>query len=292
MILAIDIGGTKIAAALVSDGRVIDHRSANSIMHSNYAGLPDAVAALCEDWDKQYQAIGIASAGLVESDRVCYVSVKGRPSLDLAAAIEARLGLRPVILNDAGAGALGEYVHGDFGGVDTVVYVTISTGIGAGIIHKGKLLTSRNGLMAHLGHMHVARDGHPPITCNCGRFNCIESFASGTAIARQGSELLGRPVSAQDILEMESKDPALAQLINQATQSLTEIFADTRALCGADTFVIGGSVGLNPIFFQRLKSKVEGLAAPWAAGVQQAALGRNAELLGAAHAAQNHIRTS
>lgn len=285
MILAIDIGGTKIAAAIVRDGGVVDHRVANSPLHGDFASIPDVIVDLCSDWNGAFQAIGIASAGLVESDCVRFVSREGQPAIDLAAAIEARFGIRPVIINDAWAGALGEYVNGDFRGDETIVYATVSTGIGAGIVHKGKLLTSSNGLMAHLGHMVVPRQGHYP--CNCGRVNCLETAASGTAIGTLGSAILGRQVSAREVFELEALDPRLRQILDDAAQSLAEALVNVRALCGADIFILGGSVGLVPGFFERVRGNLQALPAPWAVPIRPAVLGNNAELLGAAHAALN-----
>ena len=134
MTLAIDIGGTKIACAIIRDGKIVDLRSTISPLHGDFASIPDVVAEICGDWIGTFEAIGIASAGLVESGGVRFISREGRPSIDLAAAIEARLGIRPVIINDAWAGALGEFVNGDFDLDATVAYVTVSTGIGAGIV--------------------------------------------------------------------------------------------------------------------------------------------------------------
>lgn len=286
MILAVDIGGTKIAAALVEGGRIVERRSTASPIHDDYASVPEVVARLCNGWAARCEAMGIATAGLVEGERVCFMSREGRPSISLVGEVETLCGIRPVLLNDAWAGALGEYVHGDYGPAETVVYVTVSTGIGAGIVHKGELLTSANGLMAHLGHMSVRRRAEAPVACNCGRFDCVETIASGTAIAANASALLGRLVTAREVFEMEGHDRAMCHLLDEAADALAECLVNSRALLAADVFVIGGSVGLRPAFYQRLIDRMQGLPAVWAPSLRPAALGSNAELFGAAAAAR------
>ena len=175
MIISVDIGGTKIAVALVDGNQILGRRMAVSPLHSSFAEIPNVVANLCRDWLQLCDSMAIATVGQVEGDCVHLASVQGRPTLALADEIEVRCGVRPVVLNDAWAGALGEYVHGKLEKFETVIYVTVSTGIGAGIIHNGQLLTSHNGLMAHLGHMSVGRGGAAALKCNCGRSNCVDA---------------------------------------------------------------------------------------------------------------------
>ena len=87
MTVAVDIGGTKIAAARIEGARVLERRSAPSPMHGDYARIPQVVAELCGDWLEHDRRMGIASAGLIERDRIVLVSREGRPSLALGAAI-------------------------------------------------------------------------------------------------------------------------------------------------------------------------------------------------------------
>lgn len=286
MILAVDIGGTKIAAALVDGDRIVERRAAPSPMHSDYSSIPSVVAELCGDWPKGCERMGVASAGLVEGDRIRLVSREGRPTIALVDELERQCGHRPVLVNDAWAGALGEYVHGKLGRFETVAYVTVSTGIGAGIVHNGHLLTSKNGLMAHLGHMSAGRARVPATHCNCGRLNCIETFASGTAIERLAGMIMGRSISAREVFEAEGANRALADMLDNAAADFVEILIDARALSAIDCFVIGGSVGLVPAFFTRIERALERFNAPWVVPIFRASLGSDAELYGAAEAAR------
>lgn len=289
MILAVDIGGTKLATALIDDGEIVERRTAPSPLHGNFVTIPSLIARLSADWIGRYTAIGIASAGLIEGQRVRLVSREGRPVLDLGAQIEALLGYRPTIVNDAWAGALGEYGRGEYRDAETLVYVTVSTGIGAGIVHKGQLLTSANGLMAHIGHMHGAQVTGTAQICHCGRTNCIEMIASGTGIERAASALHGSPISTREVFAREGTVPAFAELLDRSAAALAEVLVDARALLGADCFVMGGSVGLVPAFFERVRTDLATRHAPWATELRPAALGKDAELHGAALAALSHL---
>lgn len=292
MILAVDIGGTKIAVALVDGDRIVERRTAPSPMHGDFTKVPAVVAELCGDWPQRCDRMGVATAGLVEGDRIRFVSRAERPSLALVDELGKLCGHRAAIVNDAWAGALGEYVHGGLSRFETVAYVTVSTGIGAGLIHQGRLLTSQNGLMAHLGHMSAGLGSPEAVRCNCGRTNCIETRASGTAIERRGSEILGRSVSAREVFELEGSNPALAGMLDSAAVELADVLLNARALCGVDCFVLGGSVGLVPAFFTRIERNLSGLDVPWAVPIRQAVLGKNAEIFGAVEAAKSPILQS
>lgn len=285
MILAIDIGGTKIAAALVADGVIVDRRSCASTLHGDYGSIPDIIADMCAPWSGRFHAVGIASAGLVEGRQVRFVSRAGSPVIHLADAIQHRFGIEPRILNDAWAGALGEFSFGTFGAADTVIYVTVSTGIGAGIVHRGRLLTSRNGLMAHLGHMTARNVGGEPVPCPCGRTDCLETFASGTAIETRAAALQGAAVSAREVFAQEHFNSAFATLLDEAAATLAQALVDARALLGADCFVLGGSIGLTPAYFSRVLNQLEAQPHPWRPDLRMASLGKDAELYGAAIAA-------
>lgn len=289
MILAVDIGGTKIAVALVDGGRIVERRTAPSPMHGDFTKVPAVVAELCGDWPQRCDRMGVATAGLVEGDRIRFVSRAGRPSLALADELEKLCGHRPTIVNDAWAGALGEYVHGSLANFETVAYVTVSTGIGAGLVHQGRLLTSQNGLMAHLGHMSAGLGTSGAMRCNCGRNNCIETRASGTAIERRGADILGRSVSAREVFELEATNTALATMLDGAADELADVLLNARALCGVDCFVLGGSVGLVPSFFARVERALFIQEAPWIVPLRSAVLGNNAEIFGAAEAAKAPI---
>ena len=100
--------------------------------------------------------------------------------------------------NDGIAAALGEWRFGAGRGHANLVYVTLSTGIGGGVVADGRVLRGRMGLAGHVGHMTIVRDGAP---CPCGNRGCWEAYASGTAFAARASQRLGRPVTAAAVFD-------------------------------------------------------------------------------------------
>ena len=118
----------------------------------------------------------------------------GWQDFPLAAALARAFGLPVVVENDGIAAANGEWKFGSARGLDHFVYVTVSTGIGGGVVVDGRLLHGRRGLAGHVGHMLIAPDG--PL-CSCGARGCFEALASGSALARAGREVaIAEPGSA------------------------------------------------------------------------------------------------
>jgi glucokinase len=148
---------------------------------------------------KQITSIGISTPGPVNNRTgIVYEppNLPGWKHLPLRDLFQERYALPAHVENDANAAALGEYLHGAGQGCQHMIYMTVSTGIGGGVIIDGKIVEGTIGTAGELGHMSI--DRHGPL-CNCGNRGCLEYFASGTAIARkanvaievgQGAELL------------------------------------------------------------------------------------------------------
>jgi glucokinase len=219
---AIDLGGTKIFAALVDEhGRII----ASERRPTEAAQGPDAViertvaslraaAAGAGLRVEALQAVGVAAAGPVDAKRGTLTNPPNLPGwteVPLAARLQAALGLPAVLENDANASAVGEHSFGAGRGADDMVYLTISTGIGAGLIVGGRLYGGASGAAGEVGHMMVLPDG--PL-CGCGRRGCLEALASGTGIAREGTAA----VEAR-------RSPLLAQLAGEWGEVTSEVVA-------------------------------------------------------------------
>lgn len=281
MMIAIDVGGTKISAALMDKRKILELRKIPSVVHSDLTNLAQHLIRLCQGWNEQADQIAIACTGQVGATHVNFLSAKKR--LPLAAQIEAETNLPVVIINDAAAAAWAEYrfiTEQTTSEVDTFVYITVSTGIGGGIVQNGRLVTSDDGFCAHLGHVSVNYEGLP-VDCHCGRKNCAEAIASGTAIAKQASIILGANVSCEAVFEDYSEHPAIAKLIEHASASVTDLIANVKAITGTSLVVIGGSVGSSRIFFKQLVSKVALLPKIYQVEIKSPSSGANADLIGA-----------
>jgi N-acylmannosamine kinase len=281
-VTAIDIGGTKIAMARVADGVILDRRQ---VATPRTGKGEDLVAAIVGELGPVSPCgrIAVATTGLVRAGRLTALNPSTLPienDFPLAAAIASATGVEPLVVNDAQAAAWGEFRHGAGRACRTFAFVTISTGIGAGLVAEGKLLVGRAGLAGHLGHVVVERTGP---SCGCGRRGCLEALASGTAIARRGSDLLGRPVSAPEVFAAaEAGHDAATTLLDDAAGHLATAFADLAATCDVDRIAIGGGVGLARGFVERMRRATEDLPAAFQRPLVVAATGADAGLLGAA----------
>ena len=117
--------------------------------------------------------------------------------------------------------------------------------------------------MAHLGHSSVSPGNGAAILCACGRTGCLETFASGTAVERLGSALLGAPHTAAELCVLAHSHSQVAALLDRAAAALVEGLLNARAMLGVDCAVVGGSLGRAPAFFSRLEQHMAGIAAPW-----------------------------
>ncbi len=183
--LAIDIGGTKLAAGMVAtDGTLTARCSAPTPRTDDAEDLFAALTALLEPIESGGAvAVGVGCGGPMDrgGEHVSPLNIPAWRAFPLRARLAAHLD-RPVFVdNDAKALALGEGWLGAAAGVDNFIGMVVSTGIGGGIVLDGLLLDGREGNAGHIGHVIVEPDGHE---CGCGARGCVEAEASGTAIAR------------------------------------------------------------------------------------------------------------
>jgi len=282
MIIAIDIGGTKIAAALLDGNEIVSRREIDSVIHQDLASLPTAVIALVKDWQNQANAIAIACTGQVTPDEVKFLSLGPDAVLPLKALIGDALLLPVTIINDAAAAAWAEYALGSHTSGDTLVYITVSTGIGGGIIQQGQLVSCNDGFSAHLGHISVQQPQQYTQHCACGRNNCVEAIASGTAIAKQATRILGHQVSCKEVFGQYCHRADIIALLDRCADAVVDLIASVKAITGTDCIVLGGSVGLNSTFLTLVKRKVLNLPAVYRLNVASPTMEKNADLIGAA----------
>jgi predicted NBD/HSP70 family sugar kinase len=276
--LAVDLGGTTIRAARVRGGDVIERRAAATPA----AEGPDAVVATCarlvEPWTGSGLDLCVAATGRVHDGRVSAVNQATMPGWDdvpLAERLSERLGVRVRVMNDAHAAAWGEARYGAGRGCRDFLFVTVSTGIGAGLVVAGSLATGARGLAGHLGFW-------PNEGPDAG---VLEHVASGTGIARSGSRALGRPCSTRDVFAAaDAGDAAAAAVVDEAVEALARALVQVRWLVDPERVALGGSVGLAPGYLERLRVAVaaHGFVAPLE--IVPAALGGDAGLVGAAAA--------
>ncbi|MET3899588.1 N-acylmannosamine kinase [Devosia sp. UYZn731] len=281
-VLAIDIGGTKIALAIVSGG-VVTHRLQMATPRSGRgADIVEAIASQATLLPVTLAA-GVATTGIVDGGQLTALNPSTLPIEDrfpLVAALEARLS-RPVLaINDAQAAACAEYRLGAGQGAERMAFITVSTGIGAGIVLDGRLQSGSRGLAGHVGHM--VSDPNGPV-CGCGRRGCVERLASGSAIALLASEMLRRNVAAPEVFAASAAgDDRCTQLLDQAATALAGTLCDLVASLDLERIVLGGGVGLADGFLTRLQAAVSRQPVIYRRQIVRAAMGADAGLIGVA----------
>ena len=181
--IGIDLGGTNLRVALVSEeGEIVRKLK----MPSSEQVFDSVLKAIEEIKQAEVVGIGLGSAGIVDRRRgrvFASPNLQSIEGIDLVRDIRNRFGIPVVIENDANVAALGEKTAGAGRGFDNFVLLTLGTGIGGGIIHKGKLLN----VSAEIGHMSINADAEK---CHCGNNGCLENYASARAMIAKAVSMI------------------------------------------------------------------------------------------------------
>jgi glucokinase len=276
-VLALDIGGTKLAAAVVTaagsahglvveptrreDGwRVVTRRlfdmgrraveragvsAVGAVGAVSAVGAVGAVGAI--------RAVGIASGGPLDAAAgllLCPIHLPGWTQVPIGPLAADAFGVPFALQNDATAGAIAEYRFGAGRGTATMVYLTVSTGVGGGAIINGSLHRGAAGNGGEFGHLTVHRGGR---LCGCGRHGCVEAYASGTSIAQRAREALAGgasstlaalpAVTAADVSAAAAAGDPLAQAVWAETVDLLgAAVTDLVNVLEPELVVLGGGV--------------------------------------------------
>jgi glucokinase len=263
--IGIDLGGTKIEAALVNTkGNIISRQRISTDANIGYDAILthiiNIVNTICDqNKDKQVVAIGMGVAGQIEKNSGV---VKYAPNLEwrnvsLGADLSKKLNKPVTICNDVRAATIGEWLFGAGKGCDDLVCIFIGTGIGSGIVSSGKLLEGINNTAGEIGHITI--DVHGP-QCHCGNTGCFEALAGGWAIARDikkavsdnkeaGKTLLNiangdiNQLSAKTLEEgIKQNDFISTQLINNLAEYLIAGGVSVVNAFGPKRFIWGGGI--------------------------------------------------
>lgn len=271
-VLALDIGGTKSAAALVRDGRILRRAETPTLRDGDPEAWLDGIAQAVEGFDVPFTRVSAAVSGLITEGSWSAVNPAVLPVPDrfpLVRALEKRFGLPARALNDAQAAAWGEHRRGAGRGRD-MMFVTVSSGVGAGLVVNGRLVTGRGGLAGHLGQIRPGGDAP------------VEEGASGFAIARAATAA-GHPGDARAVTAAAGRGEAWAErILRDATQVLAGALVNVQRLVDPEVVVIGGGVGLSPGYLPRLQDALAAQPNLVRPIVVAAGLGADAGLIGAA----------
>lgn len=300
IVVAIDIGGTHLRAAAYAPEQIqpITHKRVKT--HASEPGAFNRLTQLIEEiWpaNDQVSAIGVASPGPLDpltGSLLTPPNIKQWRNFPLATKLTQRFGVPAYLDNDANLAGLAEWKYGAGKGHHNVLYLTISTGIGGGVILNDRLLQGHHGLAAEVGHMTIDPNG--PL-CGCGHPGHVEAFASGPSIARYVNEQIAAGMksalraapnlSARQVADAALQGDALANAaFARAGEYLGLALANYLVILDPSIVIFGGGVSqVGDLLFKPLEASLrkhilhprylEGLV------ITKAALGDDAGLLGA-----------
>jgi glucokinase len=286
LVLAADIGGTHMRAALVTnDGTVVVHRTAPTPAHQHApAALVELIRAVKDLRGKQ--TVGHAVVGLpgaVDYDAGALLWAPHLPEswteLLSQKELSTRLGLPVCVANDADLAAVGEAAFGAGIGTPDVAYLTVSTGIGSGIVCAGRLVRGRRSL-AEVGH--TVLDWHA--WC-AGRPSTLEELGSGSGMARQAAEAGMGALDARAVMDAASVgDRRAREIWNRAVAACAAGVCNLVMTFSPSIVIVGGGIGRQEDFFTEVRATVVGRPAhhPKDLSIVTSSLGDVAGLAGAA----------
>ena len=309
-VLAIDLGGTKIRTAVISnEGQIIAKDYCLTLADEGREAVTgrilfaiDHLLSLRNIDLSQLHSISIAAAGAINLDKGVITSspnIPGWYNVPLREIVKSKYGVDTFLINDANAAALGEHEFGVGRGVNNLILLTVGTGIGGGIIIDGKLYSGPSGSAGEIGHMTIDVNGP---RCNCGNTGCLETLASGTAVAREAIKRIkqGERSSLTEIVGGEIEnitgekvsvaaqggDSLALEVISQAATYLGIGMVNLVNIFNPEMIIVGGGVAkmgdllLNPAR-QVVRERAFKLSAE-AVRIVPTQLGDDSGLLGAA----------
>lgn len=298
--LGLDIGGTKLAAGVVDLDtlQLVDSgfRATRSEQGASAVAADMIALARGLDFIEQIGSIGITFGGFAANNQIIKsLHVAGWDNFPLHQHLQQHFGNVPVYLaNDANAVALSEWKFGAGRGSRAMLFVTVSTGVGGGLVLDGKLYEGMNGIAGEIGHVKAIADNGP--ACTCGRYGCVESISSGLSMVKYAHRLLEMPdtqsvlrhmpnFTARDINDSAHQGDELAiQVLRTGARYLGIAVGSTINLFDLDCVVIGGGVSrADNLWWESLRAAINETILPWRpeVSIKQSQLGTHEGIWGA-----------
>lgn len=293
--LGLDLGGTKIAAAVVDGGRILDATRVDTPQ----TGFPDVAAALeraartlLERGHGDVAAVGVGSPGPLDyrNGTVLFApNIAGMEDAPIVAELERRLERTIVLENDANAAGLAEHLFGAARELESSLYLTISTGIGGGLFMGDRVIRGAHGLAGEVGHMTVLPGG--PIGGD-GLLGSLEAIAAGRSIARDASYGYGRDMDTREVFDRaRNGEPKALTIVDNAARFTGIGIANLAKIFDPEGFVIGGGMSqVGAFYLDRIRAATaEYLRGYPEADIRVAELGTDAGVIGAAAVAAQAV---
>ncbi len=280
---AVDLGGTKIAAARFVDGEIVRRCQTRTEGEAPPEVLIDTIAGLLSELDfTRDESFGLAAAGKVDAagnwgavNQRTLSKVKGVPMRQL---VEERIG-SCLVVNDAAAATLAEARFGLGHDIANFAFITVSTGVGGGLILNHQLHQSEDGMAGHLGFM---SSRYATELCGSGRHATVESIASGRAIEAAAKAAGHDEHDARAVARAAKQGETWADsLFETSAAAISDLCGDLRCLLGIKTIALGGGIGLSQGYLGRVNRHLTALPLPFQPHVDTAKTGIDGPLVGA-----------
>ena len=256
--IGIDVGGTNIKIGIFDDNKLIKKYSVKTNADTSSSVTKQIISELY-NIRKEYNFIkvGLGIPGPVVNGVVLGAqNINWFEKVELKKILEEEFsGVNVEVYNDANAAALGEFRFGSGKEYNSIVFVTLGTGIGGGIILNNSLIEGATGSAGEIGHLCIESENKR--SCTCGLSGCFEQYASATGITKTGEEIIGKRLECKEIFEMALNDDEKAlKVIEKTIDYLTTGLALICNTVNPEAVIIGGGVsaGLEP-YMERIKEE-------------------------------------
>lgn len=238
--LAIDVGGTKIYSAIVSEKGEIISEIEKRPTPKTFVEIKAVFEEIIAKYERQVYVIAFSTCGAVNNQNNGILGSTGNiakeyPSMDFKS-----LSKKPVFVeNDANSAAWAEHVIGASKGMPYSVMLTLGTGVGGGIILDNKLYKGKNGAAGEM-HFKMRTDKHR--MCTCGSYDCFEAYASGTGLKKTAEEISGDPdITTYDVIENKDR-PLMKKILEKWQNDILEGIIGLANIFDPDVIVLSGSM--------------------------------------------------
>jgi glucokinase len=305
-VLCLDFGGTKLAAGVLElcSHRLLDARQIKTRAAAGAEAVYGDMIKLAESLQgvEKIEAVGVCYGGYARNNNVLLsIHTRGWHDFPLRERLSAHFGVAQVqVANDANAVALSEFRFGAGRGVHSMLFVTVSTGIGGGIIIDGRVHEGAEGISGEIGHVIVEPNGSQ---CSCGHRGCLEAIAAGPAIAASTRVYLeshpeipsalrsAEAITAQTIARLaEDGDEVSVEQMRRAARYLGLAVGNAVNLLDVERVIIGGGVSRSgKVWWDEVRATVDSIVLPWHSHVDvlPSALGTHEGIWGAAALLEN-----
>jgi len=248
--VAIDIGGTKTNIAFFNHDKIKKIINFPTLKYGPNNIIK--IISILNEFKNNISKIGYSLTGKIENGfwtPMNFKTLGNFKNYPIIKTTKRSLKIPVFALGDTQSASIGELAYGGGKNLDSFFYITISTGVGGSLIYKKKLFDNKITSIGAIGHSVIKYNG---IKCGCGNNGCLEAYVSGNAIIKQSK--VKNCKSTKDLLTKYYKNKNTIKIVDTSVNYLSQSLININKIIGIENFIIGGSVGLNNFFYNKLKN--------------------------------------